>query len=160
MVTAVLDVVDTASDVLAVQEAYGKIRANYTEYQKYLDMLKGIENNDNAPDYLRDGAQGITILFASTGDPDWDKFDSELKKATGKAVGVGLLKTVLDVGTDIAGYVFPVVKLAKTVYKAAKATFTLIGVNLRAKTIVEVQGYYQISQSSQTIFNGDVTFVG
>lgn len=158
--TAVLDVVETASDVLAIQESYGKIRANYTEYQKYLDMLKGIESNDNAPDYLRDGAQGITILFASTGDPDWDKFDSELKKATGKAIGVGVLKTIVDVGTDIAGYAFPVVKLAKTVYKAAKATFTLIGVNLRAKTIVEVQAYYQISQSSQALFEGYVTFIG
>lgn len=151
--TVVMDIVGTAGDVLDVLSTYGKIEANYAEYKKYMELLIYIENNDEAPDYLRNGAQAITIMFDSAGDPDWDKFDREVKLAAGKEIAVG----VLTIAIDVLSYAFPVVKLGNTVYKAAKAAFTIAGVTQRAKTIVEAQAYYRITDGSREKLDEKIT---
>ena len=139
----ITDAIDTAKDMLEVAVTYSKIKVNYSEYGKYLDLLKYIEENGKT-DYIRNGARNITKLFTETGDVDWKKFNSQVLLAENKKLDIGALKITVD----ILSYAFPVVSLLNTTYKAAKLAFTIAGVTQRAKTIVEAQVYYHVAHGS------------
>lgn len=80
---------DTAAEYVRVADTYGKIEANYAEYQKYLDLLRSIEQDEFFPDYVRNGAGEIAGMFSKGGDPKWDEFDKRVQAAQRKEIALG-----------------------------------------------------------------------
>ncbi|MBR1657694.1 MAG: VWA domain-containing protein [Synergistaceae bacterium] len=154
-ITVGLTAANTVAECLSVSNTYGKIAANYAEYQKYLDLLRHIENNASFPDYVRNGAREIAEMFDAGGEPDWDKFDSKVKAAINKQINAGVFQAIIDV----TGIFFPVVKQVNFVYNAAKTSIELTGVALQARTMIEAEIYYSIADGSRTLFNKGVTMV-
>ena len=142
--TLVTDAVVMAKDVVNVMATYGKVWANVAAYQEYIDLLRYIEEASNAPEYVKNGAHGITVLFNDANDPDWGKFTEEVAKASLTKIAWGVAQMAIDVASNA----FPLVKLVNTTYNLAKSTFSILGVTERAKTIVEAQIYYSITNGS------------
>lgn len=145
----VLDVADGAAQCLSVAKTYGQIEANYAEYQKYLDLLKHIENNNTFPDYVRDGAAEISGMFNLTGEPDWDEFNARVTAAQKREINEAVFKSIIDV----TGVFFPVVTQIKFVYDVAVMAIDVTGVTALAKGMVEAEIYYSIADGSITLFN-------
>ena len=152
--TIVTNLVDTASDVLDTLSMYSKIEANYAEYQKYTDLLRYIENNQEFESYVRHGAQYIAAVFDENNDVDWAKFHAQVIGACAQKIVIGTINTVVD----IASNAYPILKLINTSYKLVKAGVSLIGVTERAKVIVAAQAYYSVTDGSRRLLNKIITF--
>ena len=161
MFTVLFNAADTAVNTLEVVETYGKIETNYTEYQKYLDILRYIAGNEALPDYLRDGAEEIAGMFSAGGDPIWEEFDRRVRRAAAGEIVAGVMKTIFDVGTDLIimglSADFPILAHTKTVVKAAGS---ILGLNARAKTIIESEAYYRITEGSVRSLKPMLNFSG
>ncbi|MBQ7216115.1 MAG: VWA domain-containing protein [Synergistaceae bacterium] len=157
MFTVLFDAADTAVNTLEVVETYGKIETNYAEYQKYLDILRYIAGNESLPDYLRDGAEDIAGMFSAGGDPVWEEFDSRVRKAAAGEIAAGAFKMVLDVGMGLLSIEFPILSLTNTVVSAAGS---IVGLNARAKTIIESEAYYRITEGSVRSLRPMLSFRG
>lgn len=150
-----LNALDTTAECLSVASTYGKIEANYAEYQKYLDLLRYIEKNHDFPDYVRDGAGEIAGMFDSKGEPDWDEFTNKVTAAQLREVNAGVFNSI----TDIAGMFFPVIAQLKFVYNAANGAASLVGTAQLAKGMVEAEIYYSIADGSRSLFNNGIKMV-
>ena len=157
MFTVLFDAADTAVNTLEVVETYGKIETNYAEYQKYLDILRYIAGNDALPDYLRYGAEDIAGMFSAGGEPVWEEFDRRVKRAAAGEIAAGAFKMVFDVGMGLLSIEFPIIGLTNTVVSSAGS---VVGLNARAKTIIESEAYYRITEGSVRSLRPMLSFSG
>ena len=161
MFTIVFDAADTAVNTLEVVETYGKIETNYAEYQKYLDVLRRIQADESLPDYLKDGAGEIADMFTTEGTPIWEEFDRRVRRAVAGEITAGVMKTIFDVGTDLLilglSAEFPILAHTKTVVKAAGS---FAGLNARARTIIEGEAYYRITEGCAATLRPMLNFKG
>ena len=155
------NLLNTASNVLKLVETYGKIEANFAEYQKYMDVLLTIQDG-NHPSYIKGAASDITGMFSwneetQKYDPDWEEFHSMVVRAAiGEAV-TGVAKTLLDVGESILSKAHPVIGFAVTV---AKKGYEVSGLKERGKTIIDAQMYYAILDGSRQLLEKLFTYNG
>ena len=156
-ITVVLGVADAASQYFEVAETYGKIAANCYEYQKYLDLLRRIEQNESLNTYVRDAAAEVAGMFNDTGDPDWDEFQNRLNAAQGRAVGLSVFKSIINFGITQAGKAYPIISLAKLLYDIS---LSFLGINDSSKARINVQSYFSIAYESRNLFYSAVNFAG
>ena len=155
------DLLKTASNVLKVVETYGKIEANFAEYQKYMDVLLTIQDG-NHPSYIKGAASDITGMFSwneetQKYDPDWEEFHSiVVRAAIGEAV-TGVATTLLDIGETVLKKAHPVIGFAVTV---AKKGYEVSGLKERGKTIIDAQMYYAILDGSRQLLEKFFTYNG
>lgn len=155
-----LQVVVTAAEIASsyyeVAATYGQIAANCYEYQKYLALLRQIENDERFSSYVRAGAAEVAGMFNNSGDPDWEEFEKKLKAAKLKAVTLTVFKGVLQFGIDQVEKTNLVLLLADVVYNFF---FSHGGIQEGYDTLLNAQIYYAITDASRNLFSEAVELV-
>ena len=151
-VTIVVDTINTVADVLNVVATYGTIYANYSEFQKYFEVLDFIENNLALPKHVRDGAGKLTVLIKDTysNDPDWLTFISEAANLTSNKITQNAFKIASDVLLTLGP---TPVKLVMATFKLLELFNSLLGISSRAETLVAAQAYYALTSGSRVMMD-------
>ena len=148
--TMVIDTLNTVADVLNVVATYGTIYANYSELQKYFEVLDYMEHSSLLPGHVRDGAGKLTVLMKDkySNDPDWLNFVSEAANLMNSKVSQNALTMAAD--TLLIFGPAPV-KLVIASFKLWEFFTSILGISTRADTLIAAQTYYGLTRSSMVM---------
>ncbi|MBQ3446418.1 MAG: VWA domain-containing protein, partial [Synergistaceae bacterium] len=155
VITVLFNAADATAECFAIADTYGKIEANYAQYQKYLDLLRRIEGDTKFTDVTRDGAAEIADMFDASGEPNWASFDQKVKAAQGKKIAVATVKSIIGV----AGIFFPVIHQVELVNSLVETSVGLLGLADLARTMITAEVYYSITDGSRALFNQRTTML-
>ena len=96
-------------------------------------------------------------MFSAGGEPVWEEFDRRVKRAAAGEIAAGAFKMVFDVGMGLLSIEFPIIGLTNTVVSSAGS---VVGLNARAKTIIESEAYYRITEGSVRSLRPMLSFSG
>ena len=159
-VNILLDGLNAAQDLCEIYETYGKIQANYVEYQKYLELLRRIERHSPL-DYVRGGAANITAMFyqADNDEPNWQKFNEKVNEAKNKVLLVAEVKMIWHAAIVIAGVSgFPWLGVADMAISTGISLLDQTTLFQKAHAIVYAKVYHSIFQAGSMLFTEAVSF--
>ncbi|MBR0076687.1 MAG: VWA domain-containing protein [Synergistaceae bacterium] len=133
-----------------VSATYGQIAANCYEYQRYLALLRRIEQDDQLDTYVREAAGEIAGMFNNSGDPDWNEFQKRLDAARGKAIALSALKGIINFAIGQVSKAHPLVGFLNFLFQLP---FSVGGINDATQTRINAQVYFAIVYTGRILFN-------
>lgn len=143
--TIACDVVEGVEDIAELQLTYGKIKANFDAYSRYLDLLLYVGTYAEQ-DYVRDAAYDLALII-------WDNSFKEYEKQLAEATASSAAWTLADIALDVASKHNPYVAIAKTFIDL----YGQIGINELTKYNVYFDVMNAISDGCKAKLNALVT---
>lgn len=147
-----LNTVDAGIEIAETCNTFAKMKANRDAYLTYMDLLYYMSEHADEK-YDRVAANSVATMIA---DESWTAYEERLTDVNGKIIAFAVVESFFDVVGDVCAYV----KVANMVYKAAKATISVIGLSANAEAFMQCRTIKAISDGCIYIIESRITRSG